>query len=281
LTYRGTGKREEFEMLDQLVESKDNHLENNRRSRFVAVIAIIAALSLITAWTVSLFGMDFGMGGDDLALTTPVAPVPVPDEEPPPKPEKQPEQKQPDVDVRKELIQNIMQTPVKPPDVLSTTKNAVKEMRLDRMTKLGGNDSDTGAQIDPNQARVTDTGGTGGLSTGTGTAPTGDEDAPPPPKATPKPVPKTVSGGVLNGKATSLPKPAYPAAARAVHASGTVTVQVTISESGSVISASAVGGHPLLRAAAESAARGAHFSPTLLSGQPVKVTGVITYNFIP
>jgi protein TonB len=266
-------------MLDQLVESKDNHVENNRRSKFVATISIVAALALISAWTVSLFGKDFGMGGDDLALTTLVAPVPVPDEEPPPKPEKQPEQKQPDVDVRKELIQNMMQTPIKPPDQLSVTKNAVKEMRLDRMTKLGSTDADTGAKMDPSMARVTDTGGTGGLSTGTGTAPVGgDDEAPPPPK---KVVPKTVSGGVLNGKATSLPKPAYPAAARAVRASGTVTVQVTISENGSVISASAVGGHPLLQSAAVSAARGARFSPTLLSGQPVKVTGVITYNFIP
>lgn len=271
-------------MLDQLVESKDNHAETNRKTKFVAVIAIVAALSLMTAWTVSLFGKDFGMGGDELALTTLVAPVPVPDEEPPPKPEKQPEQKQqPDVDVRKELIQNIMQTPVKPPDVLSTTKNAVKEMRLDRLTKIGTNDSDTGAAVAPGAGRVVSDGGTGGLSTGTGTAPTGGDegDAPPPPKATPKPVPKTVSGGVLNGKATSLPKPAYPAAARAVKASGSVSVQVLISESGSVISASAVSGHPLLRAAAESAARGAHFSPTMLSGQAVKVSGVITYNFIP
>jgi len=90
-----------------------------------------------------------------------------------------------------------------------------------------------------------------------------------------------ISGGVMNGKATSLPKPAYPPAARAVRAGGAVTVQVVISESGSVISASAVSGHPLLRAAAVAAAQGAHFSPTLLSGQPVKVSGVITYNFVP
>ena len=94
-------------------------------------------------------------------------------------------------------------------------------------------------------------------------------------------VPKEIKGGILNGKATSLPKPAYPAAAKAVRASGSVSVQVLISESGSVISASAVSGHPLLRAAAVSAARGARFSPTLLSGQPVKVSGVITYNFVP
>ena len=97
---------------------------------------------------------------------------------------------------------------------------------------------------------------------------------------TPTPV-KTISGGVLNGKATSLPKPEYPAAARAINASGAVNVQVTIDENGDVISANAVSGHPLLRQAAVQAARVSKFSPTLLQGQPVKVTGVIVYNFVP
>ena len=94
-------------------------------------------------------------------------------------------------------------------------------------------------------------------------------------------VPKTISGGILNAKAISLPKPPYPPAARAVRASGSVSVQVLIDESGNVVSATAVSGHPLLRAAAVGAARGARFSPTMLSGQPVKVSGVITYNFVP
>ena len=270
-------------MLDQLVESKSHAGEDKRRGGFMATVMVIAVFGVLTAWGYDLFSKDFGMGGDDLSLTTLVAPVPVPDEEPPPEPEKKPEQKEPDVDVRKELIQNIMQSPVKPPDVISVARNPVKEMRLDRLTKLGTNDSDTGARVDSGTARVVDSGGTAGLSTSTGTAPTGggEEEAPPPPKPTPKPVPKMVSQGVLNGKATSLPKPAYPAAAKAVRAGGSVSVQVVISESGSVISASAVSGHPLLRAAAEGAARGARFSPTLLSGQPVKVSGVITYNFVP
>jgi TonB family protein len=91
---------------------------------------------------------------------------------------------------------------------------------------------------------------------------------------------RQISGGVLNGKAKSLPKPVYPPAARAVKASGAVTVQVLIDETGAVISATAINGHPLLREAATSAARGAVFSPTLLQGQPVKVSGVITYNFV-
>lgn len=93
--------------------------------------------------------------------------------------------------------------------------------------------------------------------------------------------PKTISAGVVNGKAIELPKPEYPSAAMAIRASGQVKVQVTIDERGNVISASAVSGHTLLRASAEKAARQSKFKPTYLSGQAVKVTGVIIYNFVP
>jgi TonB family protein len=96
-----------------------------------------------------------------------------------------------------------------------------------------------------------------------------------------KPTPKTISGGVLNSKANPLVKPAYPPAARAVNASGAVSVQVTVDEQGKVISAAAVSGHPLLRGASEAAARATTFTPTLLSGVAVKVTGIIVYNFVP
>jgi Ca-activated chloride channel family protein len=88
-----------------------------------------------------------------------------------------------------------------------------------------------------------------------------------------------VSSGVLNGQAAVLPKPAYPSTARAARASGQVSVRVTINERGNVISATAVGGHPLLQAAAVAAARQSKFTPTKLSGKPVKVTGAIVYNF--
>ncbi len=90
-----------------------------------------------------------------------------------------------------------------------------------------------------------------------------------------------ISGGVLNGKAISLPKPAYPPIAKAAKASGAVTVQVLVDEKGNVVTARAVSGHPLLQAAAVAAARQAKFSPTKLSGKPVKVVGIITYNFAP
>jgi len=90
-----------------------------------------------------------------------------------------------------------------------------------------------------------------------------------------------ISGGVLNDRATSLPKPAYPAAAKAAKASGTVVVQVLVDEGGSVMTADAVSGHPLLRSAAEQAARIAHFRPTMEGGKRVKVKGTITYQFSP
>jgi TonB family protein len=90
---------------------------------------------------------------------------------------------------------------------------------------------------------------------------------------------QTISGGVVNGKAVNLPKPGYPLAARAVRATGAVSVQVVIDENGGVISAQAVSGHPLLQQASVAAAQQAKFQPTLVSGSPVKVTGVIVYNF--
>lgn len=100
------------------------------------------------------------------------------------------------------------------------------------------------------------------------------------PAQTPATPVKQISGGVLNGKAVTLAKPAYPAAARAVEAQGAVNVKVTIDEEGNVVSAEAVSGHPLLQTAAVQAAQQSTFKPTFLSGQAVKVTGVIVYNFI-
>jgi TonB family protein len=89
-----------------------------------------------------------------------------------------------------------------------------------------------------------------------------------------------ITGGVVNGKAAHLVKPSYPPAAKAVRAEGTVNVQVLIDERGDIISASAVSGHPLLRAAAVQAARASKFSPTQLDRKPVKVSGIIVYNFV-
>lgn len=89
-----------------------------------------------------------------------------------------------------------------------------------------------------------------------------------------------VTGSVLNGRALSLPHPEYPLLAKKAYAQGTVAVQVVIDQAGAVVSAHAVSGHPLLYAVSVKAARSARFTATTLEGQPVCVTGVITYNFI-
>jgi TonB family protein len=89
----------------------------------------------------------------------------------------------------------------------------------------------------------------------------------------------TITGGVMNDKAISLPKPAYPQIAKAAKASGTVVVQVLVDEQGNVVSARVVSGHPLLHGAARAAARQAKFPPAKRAGRPMKVSGVINYNF--
>ncbi|MDQ2974304.1 MAG: TonB family protein [Acidobacteriota bacterium] len=104
-------------------------------------------------------------------------------------------------------------------------------------------------------------------------------DSEPPPAARPKPILRPVTGGVLNGTAISLPAPMYPETARRLRMSGLVTVEVIVDETGKVISAQATSGPAALREVAAQAAMRAKFSPTKLSGQPVKVSGLITYKF--
>ena len=111
------------------------------------------------------------------------------------------------------------------------------------------------------------------------TMPVVNLDSEPPPTPAPRPILKPVSGGVLNGTAISLPPPIYPEAAKRMRTAGTVSVDVILDETGKVVSATATSGPTILRDAAIAAALKARFSPTKLSGQPVKVSGVINYKF--
>lgn len=88
-----------------------------------------------------------------------------------------------------------------------------------------------------------------------------------------------VKAGGLDEQILYAPEPGYPPIARAARAEGTVSVRVTVDEEGKVAAAEAVSGHPLLRTAAVAAAREAKFRPTVVAGKPVKVSGVISYNF--
>lgn len=87
------------------------------------------------------------------------------------------------------------------------------------------------------------------------------------------------SGGVLQGSAVKRAEPTYPPLAKAARISSTVVVEVTVGEDGLVLTATALSGHPLLKDAAVSAARLWQFSPTVLSGKPIKVIGTLTFNF--
>jgi len=102
--------------------------------------------------------------------------------------------------------------------------------------------------------------------------------AQPPPEG--EHIARIVSGGVLNGRAVKKPRPDYPSLAKGARASGVVVVQIVVDEKGEVAEAQAVSGHPLLQPAGVEAARRAKFTPTTLCGKPVKVSGVVTYNFV-
>jgi TonB family protein len=88
-------------------------------------------------------------------------------------------------------------------------------------------------------------------------------------------------GGFMNGKAVDLPKAVYPEEARKTHTAGTVQVQILVDETGKVISAVATFGPEVLREAATKAALRAKFKPTIVDGAPVKVSGILTYDFTP
>jgi len=105
-------------------------------------------------------------------------------------------------------------------------------------------------------------------------------DTPPPVPVVVKPPTQRLPSTVLVSKAINLPQPPYPPLARQIKVAGAVSVQILVDESGRVVAAHAVSGHPFLTKSAEEAAQRARFTPTILSGVPVKVQGVITYNFV-
>jgi len=259
-------------MFDNLVESSSHKDDLTRKGSFIGITLVVYAVLIGTFVIAGIFLYDAHLSEMELELTTLVAPVPVPQQqkqEVQPKQEAKPVKVDQNVDVRRELIADVTRTELVPKEV-SAKASDVPPVRAGRITVQGTTDSNATAAMPSGP-------GTGTVVTA---APVKIADEPPPPPEA-KPTPRApISGGVLNGKAISLPKPGYPPIAKAAHASGTVVVQVLIDENGNVVQASAVSGHPLLINAAVTAARQARFSPTKLSGQPVKVTGVIQYNFV-
>ena len=274
-------------MLNQLIESKNHSAENARKNSFLVTVLGIFVAVLLSGWTYSLFAKNFGMGTGDLELSSVVAPVVAAEE--PPKPEIQPEPEQrqsanssekPTVIEKIPTMEASLNNPPRIEDARPLNSKPLKSSEMDQYTE--GTENRYGRS----DRRTDSTGDGDGIKIEPTSKTDSDEKVPDlvvktKPEPAPSPKVTKISGGVLNGKATYLAKPAYPAAAKVMGISGSVNVQVTIDEKGNVVSAAVVSGHPLLRAGAENAARQSRFTPTKLSDQPVKVTGVIVYQFKP
>jgi protein TonB len=246
-------------MFETLVESSKHGQENTKTGSYMLVTGGIYVVGLlaIAVWTIAHMSIGLADAFDVAAM---IAPPPPPSAPPPPAPAA--------------VIKNIpapttFTPPTKPPEKIpDPTSVAPKQVVAVSHGVPGGVPG----------------GAPGGVPGGTSR---GDDPPPPPPppkppEPTPTPAPPkklTVSGGVLQGKAINKVQPPYPPIAKAARAAGAVQVQVTISEEGRVIEATVIAGHPLLRDAALQAAKRWTFQPTELSGVPVKVQGILTFNF--
>src|SRR2546421_2123208 len=255
-------------MFENLVESGSHREDVKRKGSFLLVTLGVYGVLIVAGLIAGILMAPAYIDQQTLELTALIAPVPVPQAAKPAevKPEKVIIEK--NVDVRKELIADVSRADLVPKTV-SAKASEVPPVRKGVVTMVGTANTNAVAPIAP--------GTTGSIIS----APTKVEVKEEPPPPAPKPTPHApISGGVMNGKAVHLVTPPYPAIARSAHASGAVQVQVLIDENGNVIAAHAMSGHPLLQAAAVAAARSSKFTPTKLSGQPVKVNGVIVYNFV-
>lgn len=279
----GTAAKGGSEMFDKLIESEPEGADfKNRRSYFM-VSSLVVAVFFATAVVFSLYAANIDLGSDNFVLSTMLAPV-----EPPPdtpeivEPRQQPATQTVSRDRLRTRVVNMSR--VDEPTIVPKDTSVVANQHLarpdTRRFELGDRDMDVASYSGP--ARSGDgPAGPGGTGLGSESkAAVAVREPEPPPAAKPPPAkPPTQSLGVINGRASYLPKPAYPQAAISLNVQGKVDVQVLIDEAGHVISAKALNGHPLLRDAAVRSARGATFTPTRLSNVPVKVTGVIVYNF--
>lgn len=272
-------------MLDNLIESNKNSAENKRLGRFLLTTFVLVFSLALSGVLWSLFAKDFGLSGEDFELSTVVQPIPVinnePEPEPPQKNEKIQNANPAERTTRRDVILQMTENPLVPKEI--SVKPNTQLARPNSPFEISPGPEVTAESVRKTVAPPGENNSTFSKSIEPSSTEKPEIVIPKPPVKKPEAEEKKkniiVSDGVVNGKATYLPKPPYPQTARAVGASGAVSVQVTIDEKGNVVSAKAVSGHPLLIDAAERAARGAKFSPTYLSKQPVKVSGLIVYNF--
>jgi TonB family protein len=261
-------------MFNNLIESSSHAREFKRRGSFLLFTTATYLLLFVIAGVVSIYAYDAHLETQNTELEL-LTFVPVPPLETAPEVLRNTIRPASNSDtlpthsIRTDLISSTSD-PTRIPPQVGTVASDVPPARSDSV--LGLTNADPPTPVSSSH----------GVPGGTGNTPVVDIEPPPPPAPNPTPVvPKVIKVSVvLNSKALSLPKPIYPPIAKQTHTQGMVTVQVLIDESGKVISAKAVSGHPFLIPEAQKAAMQARFSPTTISDQPVKVSGVITYNFV-
>jgi protein TonB len=265
-------------MFNNLIESTSHAREFKRRGSFVLFTSATYVLLFVVAGVMSIYAYDARLEDQNTEIITmlnpvelPAAPVSVTRNAPP----SRNDSNRPTPVVREIAMASVNNTRVVP-ETTSATPNKNLPVPEGVPYTIGAHDS---GPVEPGGAGRT--GNNSGGSGDGGPARVIDVGTPPPAMPPVRPVvPKLVSKGVITGLALSLPKPPYPPIAKQAGAHGPVNVQVVIDETGKVVSAKAVSGNPLLMPAAQQAAYGARFSPTRLGDQPVKVSGVIIYNFV-
>jgi len=263
-------------MFNNLIESSSHTTELKRRGSFFLFTIATYAVLFVVAGVASIYAYDAHMDDPSTELVVMVNPMDFPQPDPQgPRPVTHASSvaNQSSGYVRRNPQASVNESRIVP-TTTSALPNTNPSLPPGARFTVGPTDSDPGNH---GPGRI-GTGGDGANSGGS--VPPVDVGVPPTPPPVVKPVPKVISKGVITGEALSLPRPAYPPLAKQMHVQGVVSVQVLIDETGRVISAKAVNGNPALLHAAQRAALEARFRPTRLSDQPVKVSGVITYNFV-
>lgn len=264
-------------MFNNLIESSSHTGEFKRRGSFVLFTAATYFLLFVIAGVISIYAYDARLDDPNTEIVVmlnpldlPASPAPITHNAPPPRG---------NTSRPNDVVRQIAMASVNHPEVVPETLSAKPNTNLPVPDRgpytIGGQDS---GPVEPGGLGRPGSEGNGQVNGGG--SPVIEVGTPPAPAPAPPPKRIMTSPGVLNGLALSLPKPSYPGIAKQAGVQGPVNVQVLIDETGKVISAKAVSGSPLLKPAAQQAALAARFSPTKLGDQAVKVSGVITYNFV-
>jgi TonB family protein len=263
-------------MFNNLIESASHAKEFKRRGSFLLFTTGTYVILFVVTGVISIYAYDARLEEQTLEITL-ISP-----QDFAPEPDPAPAASQPDrprdtannsnaVPERAEAMLSVNH-PEHPPETVGTTPNKNLPLPEHGVVAITGRDYNPGSAGGP----ATPSSGGRAILPSREIVPVDDQ---PPPPEPPKP-PKVVSKGVITGLATYLPKPLYTEIAKRARAQGSVSIQVLIDESGRVISAKALSGSPFLTVESQKAAMQARFAPTLLSNQPVKVSGIITYNFV-